>query len=104
MGQWHKCDTKGTGMFRNYSGNKSYAGIGSQSGGQKLSIVEIKPESLLDESWSIVYVVIFISHIGKQCTNSISLNLPAFPLNWKEVLFSYFSLSTKSIDWFAHFL
>ena len=50
MGHWHKCDTKGTGMFRNYSGNKSYAGIGSQSGGQKLSIVEIKPESLLDES------------------------------------------------------
>ena len=50
MDHWHKCDIKGNGVFRNYSGNKSYSGMDSLSGGKKLSTVKIKPENLLDYS------------------------------------------------------
>lgn len=44
MNHWHKYDIEVTGVFRNYRGIKSYAGIASQSGRKKLSIVTIKPE------------------------------------------------------------
>lgn len=64
MGYWHKCDIKGTGMFRNYSGNKSYAGIVLSLVGKNLSTVTIKPESLLGESrkYSICSDVYSFSH------------------------------------------